>query len=249
MSYGWSTRPTKVEVKHFLTGDAPAAVFDVGRYQITVQGVTQDAVPEITYVTDSRHRSGDPRQTFPNMDVSDGILRIPVEDIVQEMLSRLEPTDLARALWKNDDVRAEFMCCLVERYADGSVSDADRREFLVGVKEAIHDTAVAVLAEKFSDSEYALAKSVYYWNQVQRANDQLARAEQRVRQALGQPLEPDENQTEVFTIPRLRDDGQDPLTRIGGTAWHECRDWWRDKVAELFPGPEEVVEPQAETVI
>lgn len=231
--YGWTTRPTRVEINNFVNG---AAVFDVGRYRITAPGLTADS--EVTYVTESR-ASTDPRRTFPNMAVEDGVLKIYVEDIVDEMLTRLDPTDLARQLWQNEEVRAAFMECMIERYADGSLSDADRRAFLVGVKEAIHDASVAALAERFGDSEYALAKSVYFWDQVQRANDALARAEIRVRETLGQPLEPTAEQSEVFRIPRLRDDGQDPLTRIGGTVWNECRDWRRAQVRALFPGPKD----------
>lgn len=235
--YGWSTRPTKVEIKNFVNGDA---VFDVGRYRVTAPGLAADAA--VTYVTENRS-SADPRRTFPNMAVEDGVLKIHVEDIVDEMLTRLEPVDLVRQLWQNADVREAFMECLVETYMDGSMSDADRRSFLQKIRETIHTQAITKLSERFRDSEYALSKSVYYWEQVQRANQTIARAEESVRQALGQPTErPASEQTEIFHLPRIRDDGQDPLTKIGGTAWCECRDWWRARVSELFPGPDPVVD-------
>lgn len=238
MNYGWYEKPTKIDVKNFVGGESPAAVFDLGQYQITVHGFTPENTPDITYTRYNRYKSGDPRKTFPNMEVTEGVLRIPVEDIVGEMLSRLDPVDLAKTLWNdNGEVRAEFMNCMTDHYESG-ITDADRRAFLVGVKADIHDRRADSLQKAFSESEYNFSRSVFFWDQVQRANDQLARAEQMVRQALGQPVEPEPDQAaEVFTLPRLRDDNREPSQKLFGTNWVEARDHWRDKVAEIFPRP------------
>lgn len=229
MNYGWNEHATNVDVRSFIGGDSPAAVFEIGQYQVTLQGPTPENPPDVTYIK-KRHESGDPRRTFPNMEVLDGVLKIPVEDIVGEMLTRLDPVDLSRTLWtENKEVRAEFMHCMIETYTDGTLDDADRREFLRAVKEAVHSKAIAVLAEQFSSSEFNLCRTVYYYDQIRAANDALRRAEDTVRQITG---------NEAFTFRRLADDGQNELTRIGGTVWNEARDYWRDRIATLFPSAE-----------
>jgi hypothetical protein len=34
--YGWNDRPTKAMLKHFVGGDQPRAVFEIGEYEVEV---------------------------------------------------------------------------------------------------------------------------------------------------------------------------------------------------------------------
>lgn len=234
--YGWYDNPTKVDVKNYLGGDDPAGQFEVGGYIVNVYGMTPENTPKITYYKSRTRSSGDPRRTFPNMEVEDGVLKLPVEDIVGEMMTRLDPVELAKALWSNNkEVREAFMECMTDHYMSG-ISDTERRAFLLSVKEDIHDRRADALQTAFSESEYAFSRLNYYWDKIQDANRQIERAETMVRHALGQPIEPTPDQTEVFKLQRIRDENVDERVKLFGTDWNAARDHWREKVTAIFPG-------------
>lgn len=235
--YGWYENPTKIDVNNYLGGDDPVGQFEVGGYIVNVHGLTPENTPKITYHRARNRSSSDPRKTFPNMEVEDGVLKLPVEDIVGEMMSRLDPADLAKALWsENAEVREAFMECMKEHYESG-ISDSERRAFLVSIKEDIHDRRADTLQTAFAESEYAFSRLNYYWDKIQDANRQIERAEGMVRHAIGQPIEPTPDQTEVFKLPRIRDENVDERVKLFGPAWNEARNHWREKVEAMFPGP------------
>ena len=237
MPYGYEEAETKLETHQYEKGeDGLSAVFTLGSYKIRVQIHDENNQPKVTYSRDDRYRSSDPRKTFPNMEVRDGMFILPVEDLTSEILSRCEPKDLARALWANDEVKAEFMYCMTERYTDGAFNNQDRREFLHKIQVAILADATSNLSDRFAESEFNFCKMKYFWDQVNAANQTIKIAEDRVRQCLGHN-HPDYS-GDLFTITRIKEDGSDPLTKIGGTAWNESRDYWRAKISELFPDPE-----------
>lgn len=227
MTYGWNERDSKVEPRHFIGGDKPAAVYEIGSYQVTVQGATPENAPEVSYRND-RYQSADPRQTFPNMEVRDGEIRLPVTDLVGEILTRLEPVELAQSLWSDDAVRSAFMDCLVTRYNEQGIGDDDRRKFLLGVKEAVHDKAVDGLREKISSLEYAVSKRAFFYHEINTTNDRLRAVEGMLR---GRFNVPDIN------LPRLRHEDNDPDFKIGGKHWNDARDDWRKTLLAMFPAP------------
>ena len=240
MSWGWNDRPTKAEVKHLIGGEKPAAVYRIGRYEVTVPGAELDVTYRSPY-----DRQTDPRSTFPNMEVTDGEIRIPVTDMVDEILSRIEPVELAQALWQNDDVKREFMSCLTTRYSEQGIGDADRRKFIADVKEAIHDKALDVLASTMAKLEYEMDRRAQHYHEIIRINDVLREHDVKVgrsrKDGAGEwftemvPLQFDQldrapkNDSGGFTRGELE---------IGGKAWEEARTFWRAEVAKRFPLPD-----------
>lgn len=230
--FGWNERPTKAEAKHFIGGDEPAAVFSVGQYEVTVPGVTPENDIVVTYrVPHYRHGVHDPRQAFPNLEVRDGELRLPLEDIVSAILSRAEPAEIAVALWRDDAVREQFVYAMVTRWSEMNVGDADRRAFLHGVKEAVHSQSLDRLADKMASLEHETAKRFSFWRRLSEINDYLRNLNVRLAPREG------EREGRLLQLETADDD----VSKIGGPAWNEARDHWRAEVLRQFPLP---VEPE-----
>lgn len=232
--YGWDQAPTKLEAKHLIGGDKPAAVFDLGSYEITIAGEE----PQVTYRHKYRRESTDPRCTLPNMDIDDGEIRIPITDLVGEVLSRLEPADLARALWSEQSVRDEFTKAMTSRYMEGGVEDADRRKLLHGIQREVHSTKLDQLADLMATQEYAARETAHrqraqylfsYW--IKAVEETLS---SRYPEAL-EALRAGHGFGEVF----IQDPEQKDFS-IGGKHWNEARDYWRAEVLKQFPHPPEV---------
>ena len=232
--FGWSDRPTKAEVKYLGGGESPARVVTVGwgQFEVTIPS-DQDA--DITWKK-PYGVTGDPRQTFPNMEVRDGEMRIPLEDVVSSILARVDPAEIAVALWSNDEVRAQFVEAMVTRYSEMNVGDADRRRVLDGIKEAVHSKALDILASKMASLEYSVAKQSYLHTQIRDINDTLAHYE------VTRPPRGDEEGPQPL---RIKDESQVPEFKIGGIAWNEARDFWRAEVLRQFPVPADDPEPVA----
>lgn len=215
--YGWNDRPSKAEVAHEIGGENPATVYRIGKYEVAVRA------DGVTYCVPSWHTSSDPRRTLPNMEISDGEIRIPVVDLVGEVLARLDPVDLARELWTNDEVKAAFMEALVSRYASDSLGDAERRAFLHGVKEAVHDVGQGRAIDLLQSLENRASQRWSVWQEIGQANAALEAADAKWPD--GTPM-------------RLRDPSNEPEFKIGGASWNEARDHWREALVAMFPGPE-----------
>lgn len=215
--YGWNERPARAEVAHSIGGDKPATVYRIGRYEITVP----EGGGDVTYRVPS-HYGSDPRRVLPNMEIADGEIRIPITDLVGEVLTRLDPRELAGALWQNAEVRDAFMGCLARDWSDDAIGEADRRAFLVKVREAVHDAAVDRLFQKVAGLEHDASQRWRVWQVIRDANEAL-----RVNGATwpsGRPLQ-------------LAEPGDEPAFKIGGASWNEAREHWRAELAKLFPGP------------
>jgi hypothetical protein len=219
--FGWNDRPTKADEKYRICGDSPARVVTIGygQYEVTIP---DDPEADVTYKK-PHYTSGDPRQTFPNMDVRDGEMRIPLDDIVSAVLARVEPAEIAVALWGNDEVRREFVYAMVTRYSEMNVGDRDRREFLRGVKEAVHSSALDRFGNKASKLEYDFGRKWFFYHEVNRINDWLREGGYTDRD--GETLQ-------------LRHEDSDEAFKIGGANWNEAREHWRAEALRLFPEPE-----------
>jgi hypothetical protein len=224
--FGWHDRATKAELKHRIGGDSPCRVVSVGHgtYEVTIP---DDPEIDVTYQSPYR-RPSDPRQTFPNMEVRDGEMRIPLDDIVGAILARVEPREIAVALWQDDEVKAEFMDALAVRYSERGLGDGDRRKFLASVKEAVHDAALDKLASAMAGLEYAIAKNYYLHTEIRRINDTLE------HYGVTRPPRGDEVGPQPL---RIKDESHVGEFKIGGTAWNEARDHWRAEIRERFPAP------------
>jgi len=251
--YGWNDRPTKAKLKHFIGGDQPRAILEIGEYEVEVattktgnddSGNDQYAEPAVTYRSKYRHTT-DPRATLPGLEIRDGQIRIELTDLVGLVLSRLEPADLARALWSNAEVRQEFMSCLTQRYASDDFSDNDRRKFLAGVKETVHQTALDRLVPTIAEREFEFSRFAHVSHEIDRINQVLRHLEIRVPSQT-------ETEGELLQFKRLdvmvkQADGtydRGPL-EIAGLAWIESREFWRKEALRQFPlPPKEAAQPE-----
>jgi hypothetical protein len=184
------------------------------------------------------------------LEISDGQIRIEIIDLVGLVLSRLEPTELARALWSNEDVRSEFMSCLSERYASDDFDDRDRRKFLAAVKATVHHTALDRLALTMARLELVTSHCAHVNHEIDRINQVLQRLEIRVpsqTETEGALL-----QFERLDVPVKQPDGtfkRGPL-EIAGLAWNEAREFWRKEVLKQFPlPPKDTAQPEQESEI
>ena len=203
-------------------------------------GTQEFRVPAGTLVTKQDQRwgsreSSDPRRTLPNMEVRDGALIIPVCDVIQEIIDRAEPVDMAKALWQNDDVKSEFMYCVTERYSEGGIDDGDRRELLQKLQSAVHSKALDKLACALCDVEYHTRN---FWLQ-QRDRSDYARSYHDILSEL-ELYHPAAHAriVERFGETAFRHDPDYDEFKIGGAHWNETRDHWRRYVESYFPYPE-----------
>jgi hypothetical protein len=218
MTFGWNEKPTKASPKRYLGGDNPAAVYEIGGYEVTVRHAD-----DVTTKHLFRH-GADPRQTLPNMEIADGEIRIPVTDLVPLVLTRLDPVELARALWQDDDVKESFMDCLATRWSEEGIGDVDRRKFLLRVKEAVHSKAVDDLAETMRKLEFDVGRRFNMFDQIKGINAYLR--------------DLDICRSDGTLLQVQTDAAAGGTFSIGGTVWEEARDHWRSEVRERFTGPD-----------
>ena len=220
MMYGWNSSPTKAQETTRLNnadGTHRATVYNVAGYDVVV------AVDGgVTYAYRA-HSTSDPIQTFPNMEIRDGEMRLPITDIVGEILKRIDPCDLAQALWtESETAREKFMDALAFRWSREGVDDGDRRKFIDKVKNAVHEKALDRLADKMALLEYAISKRSYFYHEVNQVNEYLRNA--NCRNSDG-------------TLIQLTHEDNDPDFRINGKHWNGARAFWRDEVLRQFPIP------------
>lgn len=211
MSWNFSNRPAKVEPMHTIGGERPARVYSIGRHNVTVY---DDG--EVTAHQPSGYQ-GDPRRSLPNMEIIDGQVRIAMEDLIDEILARIEPEELAVSLWAHDEVRERFMEALAERFSQDNVGDKDRRAFVDKVKEQIHDKALDDLHSVMAKMEYTISTGWSCWQEIRACNEWLERCD--VRDSEGNAY-------------RLKDPSFNDQFQIGGATWNEARDHWRHEIRQ-----------------
>ena len=211
--WDYASRPSKLTSKHQIGGDRPAKVYEVGRHTITVY---DDG--EVTAHQPYGYR-GDPQSTLPNMEIIDGQIRIAMEDLIDQVLERIEPEELAVTLWANDEVRDRFMEALAERYSQDNIGDKDRRKFLDKVKEAVHSEALDKLASAVAKMEYDISSAWSAYRTISDCNQTLQNY--AVRKPNGDLLQ-------------LKDVTNCGEFSIGGKVWNEARDHWRDEVRTMM---------------
>lgn len=219
--FGFGDRPTKVEARHEIAGERPAKVYPIGRYEVTVY---EDG--EVTYRSPSGY-TGDPRRTLPNLEIEDGIVKIALEDLIDDILARVSSEELAVALWKDDAVKDRFIEALSNRYSYDNVGDEDRRKVLAAIKEEVHSAALDKLAGAMASLEYTHASKFVAHQTVRQANELLETYD--VRRHDGSPV-------------RLSDPTNAEPWNISGKVWNEAREHWRAEVLKQFPVPADPVE-------
>jgi len=240
--YGWNERPTKATVRHHIGGDSPATVYEIGRYRVTVPGDERS----VTYTVDYREAT-DPQKVLPNMVVADGEIRIPVDDLVGAALARLEPVEIARALWQDADVKAEFIDCMSERWTQGGVGDGDRRELLRKIKAAVHSAALDKLSAAMANVEFEISRRAHFYDEVRRINETLRELDVRVQRSKRDSSGNHAGYESAVLQFDERDRGNDSDLAVGGRAWNEAREFWRgEMLRKHFPDPTAANLPEEE---
>lgn len=262
--YGWNNAPTKAKLKQINqtgSGDAitaAVAIYEIGYgvYEVSlpvpIERPDDWEAPALTWSQPYRINH-DVKSALPSMDIDGDTIRIPVTDMVPMILDRLDPADLARALWQNDDVKAAFMDSLVTRYNEQGIGDADRRKFLHGVTEAVHSKALDRLAGSMAKIEYETNRITNFYDEIRRINKTLRDQEVMVSREVWDdatkqyirklvPLQFDEREhARDATGNHTRGD-----LAVGGRGWEEAREFWRKEVLKQFPMPEALLAPAAE---
>ena len=205
-------------------------------------GSVEFRVPAGTPVTRDTRRAGgyygggstDPRATLPNIEVRDAALVIPITDIVDEIIARAEPVELAENLWQNEEVRERFIECMTERYTQGGVEDKDRRALLAKVGAVVHGQALDKLADAMVGLEREAVRRAAYWQGVRAINDTLR--DHNVREPRSVKNDDGTWGTEHVLL-QMRIDPE--AESIPGKAWDEAREFWRKEVLRQFPMPAE----------
>jgi hypothetical protein len=202
-------------------------------------GSVEFRVPAGTPVTRDTQRnyrgvSGDPRLTLPNMEIREGAMVIPITDIVDEIVARAEPVDLAENLWQNDEVRERFIECMAERYTQGGIEDKDRRALLAKVGAIVHGQALDKLADAMVGLEREAVRKAAYWQQVRGVNDTLRNHDIRVSRSVK-----NDDGTWGTELVLLQMQLDPEAENIPGKAWNEAREFWRKEVLRQFPLPAE----------
>jgi hypothetical protein len=200
-------------------------------------GSVEFRVPAGTPVTRDTQRSnrgidGDPRSTLPNMEIREGAMVIPITDIVDEIIARAEPVQLAEALWQNDEVRERFIECMAERYTQGGIEDKDRRALLAKVGAVVHGQALDKLADAMVGLEREAVRRAAYWQGVRSINDTLRDNNVRVPRSVKNE---DGTWGTEHDLLQMRIDPE--AENIPGKAWNEAREFWRKEVLRQFPLP------------
>ena len=219
--YGWNESPRKLTPRHLVGGENPGRAYEIGNYLVTVPN---DPEKDVTAFHRYNH-STDPKHALPNMAIESEEIRIPITDLVATILTRLEPADLAQALWSDQETRDRFMDHLANSYDD--FGEADQRNFLQKIKERVHSSVLQKVNDLLVSIEHKFGKKWWFYDEINRINDYLHHAD--IKDARGEPL-------------RMRHEDHDPQFKIGGTNWDEAQGHWRREIMALFPGPTEADE-------
>lgn len=219
-------------------GPITARHYEMGSYRISVP----TDVDQAALVAHRYHRYSGEKNMLPNLHFSsEGELIIPIEDLVHVILARADPEELAEALWRNDEVRERFQERMTACYAE-SFTEAERRRFLAQVQGVVHSAALdrvhqqlykledegrrTTSYERWKKAESILYRRLYEWTTA------LELTEEQRKQF-------EFNFTKPEYLDRDLQTRQDPLDLESvGPEWHASRDYWRARLAEVFPGPE-----------
>lgn len=233
----YQDRPSTLKVEHETVNNGrKGTVHSLNDFQITVW--------EDGEVTAQRkyYAKSDPQSTFPNMTVTEGQINLPIDDLVEFILARISPEELAEGLMQDDDARAALVYKMAERYSSPTFIDGDRREFLTRVQQQVYAEAIQRAVERLNKAEEAHRSQADYYrwrkgevNQYRQLYEFAARLVDRTdtfREEFAQcHMHPDK-------LLAFLEEHRDPsVIESVGPQWHESRDYWRKRLEEFFPEP------------
>lgn len=90
---------------------------------------------------------------FPNIRVSEGEVVIPAEDIMDELVARLNKTEAIEVVLKHNETREMVLEALAQNYNHLGFTEEERVKFLAKIKEELHDAALYTLAGRLHKLE------------------------------------------------------------------------------------------------
>lgn len=195
------------------------------------------------------YAKSDPNSTFPNMTVCDGSINLPIDDLVEFLLARITPEELAEGLMEDDAARAALVHKMSERYSSPTFIDGDRRDFLTKVQRQVYAIAVDRAVERLNKSEEShRAQTDYYrWRKVELGH--YTGLYERYRETLYELREAGklddkgvQDRLSMHSSPASLgewiEQHRDPVIKESvGPQWYESRDYWRKRLEEFFPEP------------
>lgn len=192
-----------------------------------------------------------PEATFPNMEVADGTISLPIEDLVSCILARISAKELAEGILPDDEAREALVEAMAERYRSPGFEDDDRRTFLTKVQQQVYADAIGRAVERLNKAEEGhRARDDYYrWRKVEIGH--YRSIYEYVVTLLGSILKDDpasDKRLEAFRAGHMSpdkldafiSDHRDPVVKESvGAQWHESRDFWRKRLEEFLPEPTE----------
>jgi hypothetical protein len=217
---GWRNSPRTFEPSHQTHDDRP--VWKIDGVYVSVDGGKLSVEPI--------HRSATPEM---RIEVHDGELRLPLEDLVPQVLDRLDVADLAQMICADEGARRVILDALARRYNEMGVEDADRRHWLAAVQSEVHDKKLDELTYAMTRIEHAVAQMGYramgdiHYDNVLRHELERAGLDAEAALERSQRFRPNQHLVDFKPYVATIGHGQD--------AWNDARDYWRSQLATLFP--------------
>lgn len=201
--------------------------YRLGRYTITFDPA---ADPEDALRVEAR-RYGD-KERGPDIEISDRQIIIDIDGLVDFILDRAAPGQIAEAMWANhEDVRRAFVERFFSTITESPWDDGDR-DWDHLREDLLTKLGRDLLHRRLNNMSRVLQSAQHY----ERKYWELYHARRLVLTGDGDKR-PDwlppfrvsdhDGQTEVWVQ-------DDPEYRIGSQDWLEARDWWRAKLIELW---------------
>lgn len=240
----YQDRPSTLKVDHeIVNNDRKGTVHSLNDFDITVW--------EDGEVTARRkyYAKSDPQSTFPNMTVDGGSINLPIDDLVECILARITPEELAEGIISDDDARAALLHKLSERFNEPGFTDTDRRAFLTKVQQEVYAVAIGRAVERLNKAEesHRVRDDYYRWRKVETGHyrglyERYETALYELREAGKLDDEGVQRRKSLLTTPDNLDEyiseHRDPVVKESvGPQWHESRDYWRKRLEEYFPEP------------
>lgn len=233
---GWMDRRARVEsTGDSVEGDRCWARYAVGEWRVLVPKVEGAEAP-VLLVERCRRGAGPAARELPGLIDEDGRLTIQLEDLVQLVLDRSTPEEVARVLWVDDDVKEAFMDQLVGLYQRENTPE--RRRFLQRVQAEVYANALDRAVERISAVEWRVRDGEQAWRVVAEANRRIVGANSHIRQHNAELPEGGTPMHEIPPISSAQDPDVHPEYRIGGVLWHDGREAWRDRLQRVLAPPE-----------
>lgn len=233
------------------------AVYSQGsKYQpeiwVPYDGDDVEEVPEVFTLPMPEYRrrrdnGTDPRHHFPSLSYSEGAFSMDIGDLVDVVLERAPPEEVALGLWAHKAVREAFIQCAINTYTTGALDDPDRVKLINGLKQTIHDYDQRRLADALQTAEYKMREIAY---------GQSARAEFRLliqnfmdqmRTKFPEAWHWMEYDFKIGQHAQEWEGIKKDFAR-GNNSWNDVRDYWREQLLKAFPKPEDVLNIVDETI-